>query len=81
MTPSVWRTTRYCSDLITHFRIEKDVVNQNQMAKWPRQARELIIDSDLEILYFWSLDQKTLEEEDKLKGIRMKIFVAGKLFC
>ena len=62
-------------------RIEKDVVNQNQMAKWPRQARELIIDSDLEILYFWSLDQKTLEEEDKLKGIRMKIFVAGKLFC
>ena len=33
-------------------------------AKWPRQARELILDSDLEILYFWSLDQKTLEEED-----------------
>ena len=62
-------------------RIEKDVVNQNQMAKWPRQARELIIDSDLEILYFWSLGKKTLEEEDKLKGIRMKIFVAGKLFC
>ena len=26
--------------------------------KWPRQVRELILDSDSEILDFWSFDKK-----------------------
>ena len=28
--------------------------------KWPRQVRELILDSDSEILDFWSFDEKAI---------------------
>ena len=37
--------------------VVKDCVKINK-TKWPRQVRELILDSDPEILEFWSLDEK-----------------------
>ena len=39
--------------------------------KWPRQVRELILDSDSEILDFWSFDKK----------YNVEIFCKFSIFC
>ena len=44
--------------LIDHLKLDGLIQMFQNKTKWPRQVRELILDSDSEILDFWSFDEK-----------------------
>ena len=53
-------------------------VEDGNKTKWPTQVRDLILVSDPDILDFWFLDRKKIEEKKNWRKKRRKIFGEGK---